>query len=231
MRSLERSPRGRHHPAVRRRAAEHQTVVLLGKPDEGGGVSVIIDGELPPAELASTLALLAGAAGPGSPVVAATITPDPPRSPSTSSRAGTSSTPQSRSAARCCASGSWSAAAPRSRSASGRGWRRAGRQRKISASAARAADGHRLELFGDDVDHAFVLLEPAADRAAPARPGHPAVTNPTALRAHDVDEPGLVFEVDERDALRGRRTLAMGHDAADEHLLAVVDGQRARSQA
>ncbi len=57
---------------------EHQTVVLLGKPDEGGGVSVIIDGEVPPAELASTLALLAGAAGPGSPIVAATITPDPP---------------------------------------------------------------------------------------------------------------------------------------------------------
>jgi hypothetical protein len=57
---------------------EHQTIVLLGKPDEGGGVSVIIEGEVPAVELAGTLGLLAGAAGPGSPVVAATITPDPP---------------------------------------------------------------------------------------------------------------------------------------------------------
>ena len=43
---------------------EHQTIVLLGKPGEGGGVS--------------TLGLLAGAAGAGSPIVAATITPEPP---------------------------------------------------------------------------------------------------------------------------------------------------------
>jgi hypothetical protein len=57
---------------------EHQTIVLLGKPGEGGGVSVVIDGEVPPTELASTLGLLAGAAGPGSPVVVATITPDLP---------------------------------------------------------------------------------------------------------------------------------------------------------
>ena len=57
---------------------EHQTVVLLGKPGQGGGVSVIIEGEVPPSELASTLGLLAGAAGAGSPIVVATITPDPP---------------------------------------------------------------------------------------------------------------------------------------------------------
>ena len=57
---------------------EHQTIVLLGKPDSGGGVSVIIEGEVPPTELASTLGLLAGAAGAGSPIVAATITPEPP---------------------------------------------------------------------------------------------------------------------------------------------------------
>ena len=57
---------------------EHQTIVLLGKPDGGGGVSVIIEGEVPSTELASTLGLLAGAAGPGSPIVAATITPEPP---------------------------------------------------------------------------------------------------------------------------------------------------------
>jgi hypothetical protein len=50
--------------------------VLLGKPDEGGGVSVIIDGEVPPDELASTVGLLAGAVGPGSPMVVATVTPD-----------------------------------------------------------------------------------------------------------------------------------------------------------
>jgi hypothetical protein len=57
---------------------EHQTIVLLGKPGEGGGVSVVIDGEVPRGELASTLGLLAGAAGAGSPIVVATITPEPP---------------------------------------------------------------------------------------------------------------------------------------------------------
>ena len=46
---------------------EHQTIVLLGKPHEGGGVSVIIDGEVPLDELASTVSLLAGAAGPAQP--------------------------------------------------------------------------------------------------------------------------------------------------------------------
>ena len=57
---------------------EHQTIVLLGKPGEGGGVSVIIEGDVPPSELAGTLGLLAGAAGPGSPIVVATVTPEPP---------------------------------------------------------------------------------------------------------------------------------------------------------
>lgn len=57
---------------------EHQTIVLLGKPHEGGGVSVIIDGEVRLDELASTVSLLAGAAGPASPIVVATVTPDIP---------------------------------------------------------------------------------------------------------------------------------------------------------
>jgi len=57
---------------------EHQTIVLLGKPHDGGGVSVVIEGEVPPSELASTLGLLAGAAGAGSPIVVATVTPHPP---------------------------------------------------------------------------------------------------------------------------------------------------------
>jgi hypothetical protein len=57
---------------------EHQTIVLLGKPGEGGGVSVIIEGEVPLTELASTLGLLAGAAGPGAPMVVATVSPQPP---------------------------------------------------------------------------------------------------------------------------------------------------------
>ena len=57
---------------------EHQTIVLLGHSVEGGGVSVIIDGEVPLDELASTLSLLAGAAGPGSLIAAATVTPHAP---------------------------------------------------------------------------------------------------------------------------------------------------------
>ncbi len=57
---------------------EHQTVVLLGKPHDGGGVSVVIDGEIPLDELTSTVRLLAGAAGPDSPIVVATITPESP---------------------------------------------------------------------------------------------------------------------------------------------------------
>lgn len=56
---------------------EHQTIVLLGRP-EGGGVSVIVEGEIPLDELASTVSLLAGVAGPTSPIVVATITPHSP---------------------------------------------------------------------------------------------------------------------------------------------------------
>lgn len=56
---------------------EHQTIVLLGKP-EGGGVSVIIDGDVPCDELASTVGMLAGVAGADAPLVVATITPDAP---------------------------------------------------------------------------------------------------------------------------------------------------------
>ena len=57
---------------------EHQTVVLLGRADEGGGVSLVIDGEIPLGELATTMGLLAAVAGRDAPVVVATISPEPP---------------------------------------------------------------------------------------------------------------------------------------------------------
>jgi hypothetical protein len=57
---------------------EHQTIVLLGKAGEGGGVSVIVDGEVSLDELPSTVSLLAEAAGPASPIVVATVTPGTP---------------------------------------------------------------------------------------------------------------------------------------------------------
>ena len=57
---------------------EHQTVVLLGRPDEGGGVSLVIDGEIPLPELATTMGLLAAVAGRDAPIVVGTIAPDAP---------------------------------------------------------------------------------------------------------------------------------------------------------
>ena len=54
---------------------------------------------------------------------------------------------------------------------------------------------------------------------APVR--HPAVAGPAPLGHDDVDEAGLVLEVDERDALGGGRALAVGDHPADEHLRAV----------
>ena len=53
--------------------------------------------------------------------------------------------------------------------------------------------------------------------SAGAAPSDPSMADPAALRAHDVDEPGLVLEVDEDGARRGGRALAVGHHAADEH--------------
>jgi hypothetical protein len=57
---------------------EHQTIVLLGRADEGGGSCVIIDGEVPRDELSSMISLLAGVVRERSPLVVATITPEPP---------------------------------------------------------------------------------------------------------------------------------------------------------
>jgi hypothetical protein len=57
---------------------EHQTIVLLGRPDEGGGSCVVIDGEVPRDELSSMISLLAGVVPEGSPLVVATLTPEPP---------------------------------------------------------------------------------------------------------------------------------------------------------
>ena len=158
---------------------EHQTIVLLGKPDEGGGVSVIIDGEVPPAELASTLGLLAGAAGPGSPVVAATITPEPPTL-TEDELAGwhdLDAAVAEHGAVLC----EWFLVGGGHRD---RGRRVVGRRAEVagqrkSRRANPAADGHRLELFGHDVDHALGLLQPAPDRAAPARLGPPGGSGPS----------------------------------------------------
>ncbi len=188
---------------------EHQTIVLLGKPHEGGGVSVIIDGEVPLDELASTVSLLAGAAGPASPIVVATITPDIPALTEAELAAWHDLDDAVGSTTRCCASGSSSAGAPRSRSASGPTCCRGGRSAKV-ARADPAADGHRLELFGHDVDHALRLLDAAADQQRRRASRHAAVPRPTTLRADHVDEPGLVFEVDERRATGSRRAAGGG---------------------
>lgn len=58
---------------------EHQTIVLLGRADEGGGSCVIIDGEVPRNELSSMISLLAGVVPEDSPLVVATVSPEPPR--------------------------------------------------------------------------------------------------------------------------------------------------------
>ena len=63
--------------------------------------------------------------------------------------------------------------------------------------------------------------------SAAAPSGHPAVARPAALRAHDVDEPGLVLEVDERHALGRGRALAMRHHPADHHPAPVLAGVQA----
>lgn len=57
---------------------EHQTIVLLGRADEGGGSCVVIDGEVPRDELPSMISLLAGVVTERSPLVVASITPEAP---------------------------------------------------------------------------------------------------------------------------------------------------------
>src|SRR3954466_14591217 len=74
----------------------------------------------------------------------------------------------------------------------------------------------RIDPLGYDVDDALVLFEPSPDEQRRATASDAPVANPAAAGAHDVDEPGLVFEVDEHRALGGGRTLPVGHDATDE---------------
>ena len=155
--------------------------MLLGKPDSGGGVSVIIEGEVPSTELASTLGLLAGAAGAGSPIVAATITPEPPTltEDELASWHDLDAAVAEHGAVLCewflvganttIAVGEWSGVEPR--------WPFNG-----SRASGSAADGHRLELFGDDVDHALGLLEPPrmSSAGAPRRRGGSAPSTPSS---------------------------------------------------
>src|SRR5690606_7383338 len=88
-------------------------------------------------------------------------------------------------------------------------------------------DGELLELGGDHVDHVVgAALEAAADEQGRRGAGDDAVALPAAAGDHDVDQAGLVLEVDERDPRRGRRALAVGDHTADQHPGAV--GHRAQ---
>src|SRR6476659_1012279 len=86
----------------------------------------------------------------------------------------------------------------------------------------RGRQWQRVDAFGVDVDDAVLFLQPAPDEECGTRTHDPAVTSPTTPRTHDVDQTGLVLEVDERDALRGGRALSMGDNSGDEDLLAIL---------
>ena len=59
-------------------------------------------------------------------------------------------------------------------------------------------------------------LEAAADHHRRCLAGDAAEPRPAALRHDDVDQPGLVLEVEERRALRGHRALAVGDHAGHD---------------
>ena len=70
-------------------------------------------------------------------------------------------------------------------------------------------------MLGDDVDYAFVAFETASDEHRRCFSGNFAEASPAAFRHNDVDQPGFVFEVEERDTLRCHRPLTMGDDTGD----------------
>ena len=71
-------------------------------------------------------------------------------------------------------------------------------------------------------------FEDAAHQHRRGTAGDPAVAGPHALRADDVDEPGLVLQVHERRAPRRRRPLPVGHHPADPHPGGMADVAEAR---
>ena len=95
----------------------------------------------------------------------------------------------------------------------------AGRRTGWAASARPAWSARRLST-----PSAFSSMPAHHQRRAGA--GHPPVALPQPRRADDVEHAGLVLEVDERDAARGRRPLPVGDDAAD-----AAPAARARSGA
>src|SRR3954447_26917383 len=91
----------------------------------------------------------------------------------------------------------------------------------------RRTQGQWVEALSDDVGDAFGALQPSSDEHRRRRPRHAPVPGPAALRAHDVDEAGLVLEVEERHARCGGRPLPVGDDAPDQRPLAWLDGGEA----
>src|SRR5207245_11299042 len=81
----------------------------------------------------------------------------------------------------------------------------------------------RLDALGDEVDDALDLLEATADEQRTRGARDAAVTRPQALRADDVEEPGLVLQVEEGGALGGGRTLPVRDHSSHEHPGAVLD--------
>src|SRR3954447_7845374 len=86
-----------------------------------------------------------------------------------------------------------------------------------------------VDPLGDDVDDTLVLLEASPDEQRGATASDPPVAHPAPAGAHDVDEPGLVFEVDEHRALGGGWSLPVGHDATDEDLGSGVEVAQRRA--
>ena len=72
-------------------------------------------------------------------------------------------------------------------------------------------------MVGDDVDDAFAALEAATDQHRRSFPGNLAEPRPAALGDHDIDQAGLVLEVEERDALSGHGALTVGDHTGHLH--------------
>ena len=166
-------------------------------------MSVIIDGEVPLDELASTVGLLAGAAGPASPIVVATVTPDTADAHRGRARgAGTTSTTRSseHEAVLCewflvgggtaIAVGEWSG---------------------VSAEVAGQRKSRERIPPPTGIDSSFSATTLITPSAFSSRPRISSAGAPRATRRYraqhpfeqiDVDEPGLVLEVDERGARR-----------------------------
>ena len=95
--------------------------------------------------------------------------------------------------------------------------------RIVQGTAALLRDGairqERLEPMGDQIGHAVPIFDETLDDHGRGLPRHLVVGLPDGRQDDDVDESGLVFEVEEAHPVRRAGSLSMGHHSPDPDAL------------